>query len=126
MTIMVRTTNLAFQYELGLREWLGIDHDEVVRRIERYELLGCADKGGLVFPTIQFGGAGDTIPYLCEVLSVLATGTPDCWAWAEWLSKEKPWRFGGMSAARWLSSGRELGVVLDAARSKASRWQIQA
>lgn len=108
----------------GLIGWLGISRQAVDARVRKHTLLGLptAANRSRVYPTWQFRDDGSAIPHLREVLDVLASGSPDPWTWALWLSSCSEDAYRGLSAARWLDQGRAPDVILAEARADAARW----
>lgn len=78
----------------GLISWLGIDKDEVNRRIDSSEIISVVTADGVnLFPVWQFEKDGTVNPDLADVLNTLNAGIRELgdtsgWTVALWLSAQ--------------------------------------
>lgn len=106
----------------GLIAWLGITRQALHQRIRASMVLGCRTADGhTVYPAWQFIAGGQVVRGLKEVLAVLSDAVEDSWTIAIWLRTPSD-DLGGLDAVDWLTEGRNLQPVLDAARADSARW----
>lgn len=88
---------------------------------KRKRLLALPDaKGRLRFSSFQFTSTGRPLPGLADILELLAAADVNPYTMASWFVTPQP-ALNGESPVDWLRSGRDVSVVVEAARRSASR-----
>ncbi|MGK2316610.1 antitoxin Xre/MbcA/ParS toxin-binding domain-containing protein [Gordonia rhizosphera] len=107
----------------GVIAFVGITKTAIVKRLRTGRLIGCqlADASRTwVFPAWQFGGDARLIDGMADVWAVL-TVHADLWTAAAWM--RSPNRgLDGQTPVSWLTEGRRIEDVVDAARRVSARW----
>jgi hypothetical protein len=100
----------------GLLKWLGVTQQVLQDMTESEMLLSVATaEGDLLYPTFQFGPAGEALPHLAEIVRLLEPITDDNWDKAIWLNTPTT-TFDGRTAADSLRDGDAELVLAAAAR----------
>jgi hypothetical protein len=110
----------------GLVTWLGISRQAVFDRVRRGTLLACRTADGhLVYPSLQFGRAGQVRPGVQEAVGAFARTGVDGWTIGTWLTTAAD-VFDGQSAVDYLvvhrSSPTAVRWVAQCAAQDAARW----
>ncbi|HEV7196912.1 MAG TPA: hypothetical protein VGN19_13325 [Pedococcus sp.] len=110
----------------GLVTWLGISRQAVFDRVRRGTLLACRTADGhLVYPSLQFGRAGQVRPGVQEAVGAFVRRGVDGWTIGTWLTAPSE-VFGGQSAVDYLvvhrSSSTAVRWVAQSAAQDAARW----
>jgi len=88
---------------------------------KRKRLLALPDaKGRLRFPSFQFTSTGRPLACLADILELFAMADVNPYTFASWFVTPQP-MLAGESPVCWLRSGRDVSVVVEAARRTASR-----
>ncbi|WP_051299335.1 hypothetical protein [Arthrobacter castelli] len=108
----------------GLQEWLRLSRQALRKRAKAHKLLACkTDDNVLLYPVWQFLDDGSVLPHLDEVLTILASGSPEApWSWGAWLTAVVDDELDGKSAAQWLRDGYDPESVKALAREDAASW----
>ena len=110
----------------GLVAWLGISRQALFDRVRRGTVLaGRTADGHLVYPSLQFGRAGQVRPGVQEAVGAFTRRGVDGWTVGAWLTTPSP-VFEGHSAVDYLvvhrSSPTAVSRVASAAVADASQW----
>jgi hypothetical protein len=100
----------------GLMKWLRVTRQELQDRTQAGTILSVeTTEGDLLYPTFQFGPAGEAMPHLAEILMLLEPISDDAWDKAVWLNTPTT-TFYGRTAADSLRDGAAELVLAAAAR----------
>jgi hypothetical protein len=100
----------------GLMMWFGVTRHVLEGRTQAGTILSVSTReGDLLYPTFQFGPAGEALPHLAEIVRMLEPVTDDNWDKAIWLNTPTP-TFDGRTAADSLRDGDAELVLAAAAR----------
>ena len=110
----------------GLVAWLGISRQALFDRVRRGTVLACRTADGhLVYPSLQFGRAGQVRPGVQEAVGAFTRRGVDGWTIGTWLTTPSA-VFEGHSAVDYLvvhrSSASAVRWVAEAAAADAARW----
>jgi hypothetical protein len=110
----------------GLVAWLGISRQAVFDRVRRGTLLACRTADShLLYPSLQFGRAGQVRPGVQEAVGALTRRGVDGWTIGAWLTTPSE-VFEGHSAVDYLvvhrSSPAVVRRVAQSAAADAARW----
>lgn len=104
----------------GTAHLLEASLDELLRMVDRGDVLALPAGPGLVFPAMQFADDRRPAAGLSQVLEVLSEGLPDPWDRALWLNSPAD-DAEGQTTADMLRDG-SVDEVLRRAREDVARW----
>lgn len=105
----------------GLQRRLSVTRQALHGRVERNTVLGVeTDDGPRLYPVWQFGPDMRVLPGLPPVLQELHRVAEDGFSKAVWLTEPSP-ELDGLSAAQWLTGGKDAVTVLSLAHSDVER-----
>lgn len=100
----------------GLMKWLGVTRQVLQDRTQAGEILCVATtEGDLLYPSFQFGSAGEPLPHLSQILRLLEPIADDAWDKALWLNAPSD-TFNKRTAVEALRAGDDELVLAAAAR----------
>jgi hypothetical protein len=110
----------------GLVAWLGISRQALFDRVRRGTVLACRTSDGhLLYPSLQFGRAGQVRPGVQEAVGAFTRRDVDGWTIGTWLTTPTA-VFEGHSAVDYLvvhrSSAAAVRWVAQCAAEDAARW----
>jgi len=105
-----------------VQELIGVGTRQAVSDLaKRRRLLALTTKNGrVVYPAFQFSPSGRPYPVLPRVLGLLEKAAVDPYTIASWLTTPQT-LLENETPARWLRSGRDPKLVVEAARRKAGQ-----
>lgn len=110
----------------GLVAWLGVSRQALFDRVRRGTVLACRTSDGhLLYPSLQFGRAGQVRPGVQEAVGAFTRRDIDGWTIGAWLTTPSA-VFEGHSAVDYLvvhrSSSSAVRWVAQCAAEDAARW----